>query len=466
MISKVIVSKLFGERDIELNLINGRGIFFGENGSGKTTFLNLVYMIMVGDPNFIDFNNYESVKIEFADGSEPLILQSEVIWPSEKPDEQNPNIFQHEIIFHQNYSEYLAYLESIKINYPEIEGIELEKLISELNDKNPNIFRSSSELINAFQKVNTIIRNELGNTTASNNFNNMVAHVNSIHNTKKMQLYESCKKIFNGIDHDVLYLNVYRNSPKIISKGGITEENVSYLEGNVVATNRKIEELKRLVISSASNVENLMNDAYRQMNSSLLSKLLDEKISITPVKKEDTEYIDRMFKYFSDFDPTKISRLKEIIVEPGDDKSYRILSDSMGPFIDKYKTDILPSEKKIDLFVEKVNGYLEYKKLVFNKEEFRFYIEINGEAKSVDTPILSSGEKHIYNIFASIIFNNKQNIHVLIDEPELSLSINWQKMFLKDISSFPNVKTMIVVTHSPYVVSEDLEECLMRFPSE
>ena len=64
-----------------------------------------------------------------------------------------------------------------------------------------------------------------------------------------------------------------------------------------------------------------------------------------------------------------------------------------------------------------------------------------------------------------MVFNQKDSIHLLIDEPELSLSINWQKMFIEDITGFDKVKNLIFVTHSPYVIPENMIDDLQRFPS-
>ena len=41
-IKSIEVKKLFGKKNFKLELVNGKGIFFGENGSGKTTFLNIL----------------------------------------------------------------------------------------------------------------------------------------------------------------------------------------------------------------------------------------------------------------------------------------------------------------------------------------------------------------------------------------------------------------------------------------
>ncbi|WP_407267499.1 AAA family ATPase [Tenacibaculum maritimum] len=46
---------------------------------------------------------------------------------------------------------------------------------------------------------------------------------------------------------------------------------------------------------------------------------------------------------------------------------------------------------------------------------------------------------------------------VIIDEPELSLSIDWQESILSDILKSSN-NGLIVATHSPFIVNDDLKK--------
>ncbi|OJH16417.1 hypothetical protein BLX88_23785, partial [Bacillus obstructivus] len=45
----------------------------------------------------------------------------------------------------------------------------------------------------------------------------------------------------------------------------------------------------------------------------------------------------------------------------------------------------------------------------------------------------------------------------IIDEPELSLSIAWQKKILKDIYNSGKVALMISTTHSPFIFKNEFE---------
>ncbi|OUI82220.1 hypothetical protein HK22_13860 [Gluconobacter sp. DsW_056] len=69
---------------------------------------------------------------------------------------------------------------------------------------------------------------------------------------------------------------------------------------------------------------------------------------------------------------------------------------------------------------------------------------------------LSSGEKQMISLFAKMFLYPNKKI-VLIDEPELSLSIDWQREILVDVLGAPSCSQVIAITHSPFVFDNDLE---------
>lgn len=69
---------------------------------------------------------------------------------------------------------------------------------------------------------------------------------------------------------------------------------------------------------------------------------------------------------------------------------------------------------------------------------------------------LSSGEQHELVLLYDLVFNVKQDDLVMIDEPELSLHLEWQKGFLSDLSDIVSTGQfdVILATHSPYIAGE------------
>lgn len=72
---------------------------------------------------------------------------------------------------------------------------------------------------------------------------------------------------------------------------------------------------------------------------------------------------------------------------------------------------------------------------------------------------LSSGEKQEIVLFYELIFDTRKELLLLIDEPEISLHITWQKQFLGDLLEVSKLIALhaIVATHSPQIVSSHLD---------
>ncbi len=95
-------------------------------------------------------------------------------------------------------------------------------------------------------------------------------------------------------------------------------------------------------------------------------------------------------------------------------------------------------------------------------DNINFNITINLEAaksgkKEIKMKMLSSGEKQIVSLFSQIYLSGINSYFVIIDEPELSLSVPWQKRFLPDILQTGRCNGLVAVTHSPFIFMNELD---------
>lgn len=74
---------------------------------------------------------------------------------------------------------------------------------------------------------------------------------------------------------------------------------------------------------------------------------------------------------------------------------------------------------------------------------------------------LSFGEREIVTLIYAATHMSKQQI-VLIDEPEISLHVDWQRHLLQKMSEQLGDRQIIVCTHSP-VIGADYEERVIIF---
>ena len=114
------------------------------------------------------------------------------------------------------------------------------------------------------------------------------------------------------------------------------------------------------------------------------------------------------------------------------------------------------SERNIRKLVETCNRYFERKSLVYNDAAFTAKI-VDADDSQLSWKVLSSGEKQVASLFTHLFLTRDREQTVIIDEPELSLSVQWQKSLLPDISDSDACKLLIAVTHSPFIYANKLD---------
>jgi predicted ATPase len=110
----------------------------------------------------------------------------------------------------------------------------------------------------------------------------------------------------------------------------------------------------------------------------------------------------------------------------------------------------------IKLYVDAVNQFLEDKRLRFasthsDPYELRVRIEFDdGSRESLRA--LSSGERQIVSmLYAATSSSLEQSGVVLVDEPELSLHIDWQRLLINRMTKQLGDRQLVVCTHSPEI---------------
>jgi predicted ATP-binding protein involved in virulence len=109
---------------------------------------------------------------------------------------------------------------------------------------------------------------------------------------------------------------------------------------------------------------------------------------------------------------------------------------------------------KIDLLIKIVNSRFLHKKLSISKDEGFVFTSLEG--KIIPPEKLSSGEQHELVLFYKLLFRLKPGTLVLIDEPEISLHVVWQQLFLNDLQKITNLVKfdVLITTHSPQIIND------------
>ena len=192
------------------------------------------------------------------------------------------------------------------------------------------------------------------------------------------------------------------------------------LEERMGALNEKTEELRALGILDKTPDRPEKTDEPRALG------ILDE----TPDRPFNAASLDKM-------DSTE-ARVMTLYVEDVERK-LRALEDLAS---------------RLRLLLNSVNGKFRNKRMRLDEEK-RLAAENQGSQR-LPLDSLSSGEQHELVLHYDLLFRVPSNTVVLIDEPELSLHVGWQKKFLSDLTAIVKLSGLdaVVATHSPFIVGD------------
>ncbi len=115
--------------------------------------------------------------------------------------------------------------------------------------------------------------------------------------------------------------------------------------------------------------------------------------------------------------------------------------------VDKEREALQPR----DVFVETLNQMFHRKHAeILDNNEIQF---ATGTNRTLSAFNLSSGEKQLYIIFAEALLQRGQSCIYIADEPELSLHISWQEVLVDSLRKLNPRSQIVFATHSPDIVS-------------
>jgi energy-coupling factor transporter ATP-binding protein EcfA2 len=139
------------------------------------------------------------------------------------------------------------------------------------------------------------------------------------------------------------------------------------------------------------------------------------------------------------------------------DEQLDILFAIIGPYLDTLTARniaIAPVTEIIDNLLNELTGYLVDKELIYTIQEG---LALRGwQQKKLDFPSLSSGERQLIFLFCSSILAREGRCIFLIDEPELSLNVKWQRMLFKSLSELVKGSNtnFLSATHSLEILTQ------------
>ena len=104
--------------------------------------------------------------------------------------------------------------------------------------------------------------------------------------------------------------------------------------------------------------------------------------------------------------------------------------------------------------LDMVNDRFKFKRLAIDRQEGFVFRSPSGNVIPLER--LSSGEQHELVLFYRLLFHVESNSLILIDEPEISLHVTWQRKFLNDLADVVALSSfdVLIATHSPQIVHD------------
>ncbi|HII4446592.1 AAA family ATPase [Clostridium perfringens] len=436
-INRFVINKLWGDKTIDLKLKDNKLIIVGENGSGKTTILRIIYEVLDCKWSLLANEEFESIQI-YIDDNEPIIIEKKFIISAKELllDFNDPIINEMPITIKRKIRE-LHSIEGINISYSKV---------LELFDRYG--YQNTDEYIKIQNKINIneneVIKRYTDNIKSALNFS--ILYMPTYRRIEKLSRNNRfLLRRYNLLDN--------KNSFEFVGMG---MKDVEY------EINKCLEEIKIKADRSANRLnyqcfKGILNKAsYKiEYNKEILQIDAIEKVfgslNEDVLSKEESEQIKGNL----------INMRKENILER---QSYeQIVYYFYNMLYERYQ-EIKKDEKKILNFFDSCNKYLNNKKFIYNEKEYSYsivMIDNEGGKREIKLESLSSGEKQVVSMFSCLYLSPINNILILIDEPELSLSVPWQKRYLLDIVNGEACVGIVAVTHSPFVFDNSLK-CFAR----
>ncbi len=112
-------------------------------------------------------------------------------------------------------------------------------------------------------------------------------------------------------------------------------------------------------------------------------------------------------------------------------------------------------QRRIEALVEIVGSKLRRKRFVVDRQKGFVFETSDDKPRTLGVTELSSGEQHQLVLFYELLFASSGIALFLIDEPEISLHVEWQRAFISDIEKVGKLTGahFLVATHSPQIIN-------------
>ena len=411
LLSRITIEKLFGTFDYRIELKpDGLTVLIGPNGYGKTTILRMIDAF--AEKRILFFVGLNFKRITFGFNDERTIVIEKIT--------------------------------DTKLRFiidNEERDIDAEPIIESVIDDSKLAVTIG---IGPF---------DIGSQRAAN-IKDILESIIPFKNTR-YSIPNDVKDFFNFQFPDVYFIREQRLWRKI--GNGNTSNGTNPSLGNPTyfikpVYEENIEQYAKALKEIMGLVDSEYAEKTRELDSSYLRRFFESKDNIS--EEEFRKRFERIQKLQRSLNAYGLSVTQEdppSAFDPGNAKTLSVYLNDMEEKLNVFD-ELL---KALDLFTEILNSRrFVNKRICVSKEDGLKFVANDGTPLKLGD--LSSGEQHEIAILFNMLFQAKPNTLVLIDEPEISLHIAWQKAFLSDLFRIIQLRkiSVIVATHSPQIIAD------------
>ena len=433
-LKSIHIEGLFGKYDYSIDFNKDISIWVSENGAGKTTILNIIVAILTSDKNTLMSIEFKKITINISE--KRYIIDKDKYSQFSGNDIEIEQLLDELLMYAPKYSFMKLRSDFERKQYIDLKYI--EKLYSRYLDSNSEVYRNRY-ILKALEKLKEVLYKDL---------------------------LRVLSEIKGALCEDILFYPTYRRVEVSLDKVFLdygNKYNKNELSSKYIGFG--MNDVKNRITNVLNKMRKDASTAYLEMNANIISELFKNNVSeyIKPYKAIEMRKVNTIIERIGEERIDNIDSLKSSLNELL--KSSK--KDKLMPNIEFLlyylkKLEIIydeqkPLDSKLKKFSDVCTKYLSGKKIEYNESLLTMNI-YDCNNKEIDFEDLSSGEKQVISIFSKVYLDLVTPCIFIIDEPEISLSIQWQKEFLKDIFDSKKIGLMIATTHSPFIFKNNYRD--------
>lgn len=434
-IKRFIIDDLFGYKNIQIDFSEPYKVLVGENGSGKTTIMNCLFYTLTKKFDLLVNIRFSRIRIDFSNGHAFDFTKNEILAFNDKDDRFRDTQFYRMLSERISENEFAILRNIVFSNEPEL--LKAEKVNTELKSIGFNFNSPSRYVYSNVQKlVHEYVRVEFEHK------------LEVLDNVPQYSLFyfPTFRRVESSImNWEKVFERIHRRYP-FVDKSDVS----NFIYDDMIQFG--MQDVKNSISKLTSIIKTRTMDGFSTIMGSMLGQLYkneDDRRNYIFEEDKIRIILDRLGENVKIADKEAI--IKYASSGKLDNKNLNYL---IGKLITLYK-DQEVYDVAIKNFRDTCNGYLQDKKFVYDESSVDIRIESEYNKETLDLECLSSGEKQIVSLFSKIFLDVEKAFVMLLDEPELSLSIFWQEKLLPDIIASNKCKFLLAVTHSPFIYSDN-----------